>query len=183
MGRSGNTCRIPFMKVLPVFRAVKIVHHQESALEQILPQPLGLGVGERPRLHLHRINPWVVEDLVGIQRDYLFRRPAVDPGKAVHGNQKLAVGLGIVARPRRSSPIAVVVGSQAGHAGRIRQPRPVELGLHVGGSIVVAESEVGRPLERPQPRAASCGHNRRQGQLRELHGGPPRRNGDAREYP
>ncbi len=86
-------------KVLPVLSAVKVVHHQEAALEQIFAQALGLVVGEGPGLHLHSVDPGIVEDFVGVERDDLLGGAAIDARQPVHGDEKLAVGLGIIARP------------------------------------------------------------------------------------
>jgi hypothetical protein len=139
-------------EILPILSAVEIVHHQKTALEQVLAQSLGLGICECPGLHLDRVNPWIVEEFVGIEANHLLRWASVYAGQPVHGDEKLAVGFRIVARPRHV-PSASAIATKARHVRGVSQPRPVELGLDVGGRVVVAEAEIARPLG-PQCRAA-----------------------------
>src|SRR5580704_12764783 len=51
----------------PVVGAVEVVHHQETALKKIIVQALGLLVGEGPSVHLHGVDPGIVEDMVAIE--------------------------------------------------------------------------------------------------------------------
>ena len=53
-------------EVLPILRAMKVVHHQKTTLRQVVPQPLRLLVSERPPLHLNRVDPRIVEYLIGV---------------------------------------------------------------------------------------------------------------------
>src|SRR6516164_8378039 len=87
-------------EIFPVFGAVKVIDHEKATFLQVLAQPVGLGVCEGPVLHLDRVNPWVVEDVIGVESYHLLCRTPINARQPVHCNEKLAIRLGVIARPR-----------------------------------------------------------------------------------
>ena len=149
-------------EVFPVFCAVEVIHHEEAAFLQVLAQPLGLGIGECPVLRLDGIDPGIVEDLVIVQADNLLIRSTVNAGEPMHGNEELAVGFWIIARPGTAAEASTASSTapKTGHIGVVSQARPVELRLGVGGGVVLAKAETGNPLKGPQTGSA---HGQRHG--------------------
>src|SRR2546429_5808782 len=120
---------------------MEVIHHQEPTLEQVLAQSFGFLLAECPALHLNRVNPGLLEALVGIEGNDLLRWPPVDARQPLHGDQKLPVRFGIVARPRTPPPVAVTTEITRYVCG-IGQARPVELRLDVGRGVVISEAEI-----------------------------------------
>jgi hypothetical protein len=65
-----------------LLRAPEIVHHQETAAQQILAQSLDFGVAQTPPTGLGRIDPGIVEEPVVGEAKMQWRR-CVDPCEAL----------------------------------------------------------------------------------------------------
>ena len=100
--------------MIPVLGAVEVVDHEKTALEQIFAQTFCFSIGEGPVLYLYRVDPRIIEDVIIVEGDYLLRRTAVNAGEAVHRDEKLAVGLGVIARP--GTPAAASVAAESAEA-------------------------------------------------------------------
>src|SRR5579864_3775302 len=88
------------LEYFPLRVAPEVVAHEKSAAQQIIPQLLGLGVGEAPPANLDRIQPGPVIDVVTVvEVHWLFNRSGVDARQPPHRPQEVAVRTRIVLRP------------------------------------------------------------------------------------
>src|ERR1700677_2072340 len=88
--------------MLPVVGAMEVVDHQETALQKIIVQALGLLVGEGPGMDVDGVDPRIIEEMVAIEVGDVERRRRIDAGQTPQGNQAIVVGLGIIPGPTPS---------------------------------------------------------------------------------
>src|ERR1700733_2762967 len=132
-------------EMLPVVSAVEIVHHQETALQQIIVQAFGLLVGEGPGIDVDGVDPGIVEEMVAIEIGDVQGRGRVDAGQTAQCDQAIVVGFGIIAgpTPAKEAKAAAAAGQ------RELEPAPLELRgyvLAVGVIVGVTAAESGEAV-------------------------------------
>ena len=107
-------------KRVPFRSPQKSSTHEKAAAQQVFAQLHGLGVGELPVAHLHRIQPGPVVDVVAIvEIDGLLDGACLDARETADGLREMAVGARIILCPPSAAfaPVAATIASES-------KPRP-----------------------------------------------------------
>lgn len=130
-GAPWQHARHRLAKNLPLIRAPKIVHHQESAAQQVLAQPRRLGVTQIPPARLRRIHPRIIEQTV-VGESHVPRIARRDARQPLDALRKVIVGIRPVhhppafgSRPARSESKEAVIFGQI----RVLHANEMKLGL------------------------------------------------------
>src|SRR5205807_10263033 len=107
----------------PLFRAMKIVAHEESAAVQKLPHLLHLEIGELPVAHFNRIQPGIVEGVRAVVKIHrLLHRADMYAGEPPNRDRDMPIGRGVVGRPTGSAMLPVGPAESAAEASPVDQP-------------------------------------------------------------
>src|SRR5688500_7309135 len=93
-------------EVVPLLR-LEVVDDEEATLEQVLAEPLDLGVGRAPETRLGEVGDWKAEELRVIEiEDVAPIEAGSDAADLRDDSWEMPVGLRVVVRPGRATPEA-----------------------------------------------------------------------------